>query len=410
MLEPEPRPRGRTTKTSICGPGSLADCHRNGIDHHTVRGFAGEQRLDDIKVTTLSCRGCHLGEQDELGTVPGGRMGAPKPLHRGLPPLHLERLSCTACHSGPRPGPQALQVQTAMAHGLGLPTHQLDASTEPQMVAPVLMRTDDVLYPNRLVWPAFWGALKGDQITPLNPEAVHDALRRTLRVRRTSTFTETLTKVTLSADDKVAVLGEERAKLPLSELTEDEKAKLDALEKTKGMENFREKLAEALKELQKIIQTDGAQGVYVSGGKAYRLGAEDKVEEFSNPAAQPYAWKLANDVRPARLSLGATSCFECHQDGAPIFDGQVVALGPAPDTAPPTQKMAELAGYDRSKIDAWNLSFQGRHGVQVVRVRLGHHRGVDPAVVRRAWYQWVLWFVPPPLVDGCGGSVYLFVT
>ncbi len=88
--------------------------------------------------------------------------------------------------------------------------------------------------------------------------------------------------------------------------------------------------------------------------------AEDKVEEFSNPAAQPYAWKLAHDVRPARLSLGATSCFECHQDGAPIFDGQVVALGPAPDTAPPTQKMAELAGYDRSKIDAWNLSFQGR--------------------------------------------------
>ncbi len=336
---------------------SCSDCHRNSIGHNTVRGFEGEQRADDVSVTTLSCRGCHLGEQADAA---GGRMGAPKPLHRGLPPVHLERMSCTVCHSGPRPGQQALHVQTAMAHGLGLPTHQLDATTEPEMVAPVMLRTEDVLYPHRLVWPAFWGELKGDQVTPLNPDAVQETLRRVLRVKRNSTFTETVGKATLTAEDKVAALGETRAKVPVAELTIEEKAKLNDVEKTRAVASFREKLAEALKELQKIVKTEGAQGVYVSGGRAYRLGAGDQVEDFVNPAAQPYAWKMAHDVRPASWSSGATGCFECHALGTPIFDGEVTAIGPAPDAAPPTEKMAELAGYDRTQIDAWSLSFQGR--------------------------------------------------
>jgi hypothetical protein len=247
-----------------------------------------------------------------------------------------------------------------MAHGLGLPTHHLDVETEPGMVAPVMMRTDDVLYPHRLVWPAFWGELKGDRVLPLHPDAVQEALRRVLRVKRNATFTETVGKVELTAEDKVAALGEERGKVAAAELTSEEKAKLSDLEKSRAVASFREKLADALKELQKIIKTEGAQGVYVSGGRAYRLGAGDQVEDFTNPAADPYAWKLAHDVRPARWSSGVTGCFECHAPGTAIFDGQVAALGPAPDAAPPTEEMAELAGYDRVQIDAWNLSFQGR--------------------------------------------------
>ncbi len=336
------------------------DCHRNGIAHHTVRGFEGEEHARGLSVVTLSCRGCHLGEETETGHVTGGRLGAPKPLHKGLPPLHLERLSCTTCHSGPRPTEQALQVQTAMAHALGLPTHHLDVSTEPAMVAPVMLRTDGVLYPHRMVWPAFWGEIKGEQITPLHPNAVQDTLRRKLRVRRNATFTETLGKVTLKSADKVSLLGEDRAKVPINELAPDEKAKLDELKATKAVEGFREKLSAALKELKKLIKTEGAEPVYVAGGRVYRLGADDKVEVFANKATEPYAWRLAHDVRPARWSSGATNCFECHTLGAPIFDGKVTALGPAIDPDPPTEQMAELAGFDRTQIDAWNLSFKGR--------------------------------------------------
>ncbi len=56
------------------------------------------------------------------------------------------------------------------------------------------------------------------------------------------TFTETLAKVTLKAEDKVAALGADRAKVAVAELTDEEKAKLDELEKSKAVAAFREKL------------------------------------------------------------------------------------------------------------------------------------------------------------------------
>ncbi|MGB7160662.1 MAG: hypothetical protein WBD40_21535, partial [Tepidisphaeraceae bacterium] len=93
------------------------DCHRNGADHMIVRGYEGEFDVRakalgsaegiDKTITTLSCRGCHYGTDEEAG----GIGAAPRPIHRGLPTLHFEKLSCTACHSGPNPGAAATAVQ-----------------------------------------------------------------------------------------------------------------------------------------------------------------------------------------------------------------------------------------------------------------------------------------------------------
>ena len=44
-----------------------ADCHRNGIDHHISRGFQGEENPSGQNVATLSCAGCHLGEDHGHG-------------------------------------------------------------------------------------------------------------------------------------------------------------------------------------------------------------------------------------------------------------------------------------------------------------------------------------------------------
>ncbi len=364
---------------------TCADCHRNGVDHLIVRGFEGETHPSGENITTLSCRGCHMGES-------GGRMGAPKPLHKGLPPLHLERLSCTACHSGPGPADQAMLVQTAMAHELGLPTHSLDASTNPEMVAPVMLRSGEegakVLYPHRMVWPAFWGVMQNDQITPMHPEVSYELIRKTIRVRRNQTFTEVLGKASLTEEDRVAALGEEDAKRPDNELSEQARTKLAQAELAKSAEAFRaglqeglmdikagenlvkaiedaekdedENLVAALRQVQSAL-AGGAQAVYVAGGRVYRLAADDQVEMVVSPAAEPYAWKLAHDVRPARWSTGANNgCFDCHELGAPIFYGTVTAMGPNVDEQPPTYTMLELAGYDQTQIDAWNQSFQGR--------------------------------------------------
>jgi len=335
---------------------SCTDCHRNGIAHHTVRGFEGEEHPSGKSVATLSCRGCHMDDDPD-----SGRFGAPKPLHKGLPPIHFDKLSCTACHSGPRPDEQASLVQTALAHGLGLKMHD-HGDTPPGIAAPVFKRdgADGVLYPHRMMWPAFWGTMKDGKITPLNPEAVYDATRKTLRVRDES-FAEEVMDADLSSSDKKELLGEDRYRVKEDELTEDEKAKLADAMAERGRKNWQEKLAGALNDLKEIVE-DGAVPAYVSGGKSYRLAQDGTAEEFDNEAAKPYAWKLAHDVRPARWSLGVNGCYDCHAAGAPIFEGKVTALGQAPDDEPLMQAMYEIAEseFDKTKLDAWNQSFQGR--------------------------------------------------
>ncbi|MCH5376411.1 MAG: hypothetical protein JJ992_20780, partial [Planctomycetes bacterium] len=334
---------------------ACSDCHRNGIEHHTVRGYVGEDSPTGQPIATLTCRGCHLGEAGE-----GGRLGAPRPMHKGLPALHLERISCTACHAGPRPGEKAERVLTSLAHGLGLPSHDYTASMAPGIVEPVLLRDKGVLYPHRMTWPAFWGKMKDDKITPLNPEAAYDALRRVLRVRRGETLLQSLSDVKLAGDDKKTLLGDDRAEVDEADWTDEEKAQVEQWKKVKALEAWKEKLAESLKALQESVSAEGAQPVYVGGGRAYRLGADGTPEAFEHEAAQPYAWKLAHDVRPAGWSSGVTGCYACHAAGTPIFEGQVAAIAAVPEDEPVTHSMYELAGYDKPLLDAWNQSFQGR--------------------------------------------------
>lgn len=333
---------------------ACADCHSNGIAHHTVRGYEDEAHPTGEDVSTLSCRGCHLN--DDHG---GGRMGAPKPMHKGLPPLHFDRLSCTACHSGSELEGQAELLQTSLAHALGLPSHE-SGEIPPGIKAPVMVREGGKLYPHRAVWPAFWGQMAGDEITPLNPDAVYDATRKTFRVRRGSSLADAVLDVKLSSSDKKEVLGEDRAKVKDEELTEEEKAKLDELIATKARENWQEKLVGGLNAIKEIVSEEGAEPVFVSAGKVYRLSGEDAVETFEHKAAEPYMWKFAHDVRPARQSLGVKGCYDCHTLGAPLFNSTVTAVGQTPDDEPVSHAMHELAGYDKLKLDAWAVSFLGR--------------------------------------------------
>ncbi|MCD6288389.1 MAG: cytochrome c3 family protein, partial [Candidatus Hydrogenedentes bacterium] len=106
---------------------TCVDCHRNGIDHKI-----SIEREDQTPAGLLSCKGCHLG-QDNPKTIEeqGGRFGAPRPEHKGLPPIHLDKLTCTACHSGPRPAAKPVQVLTARANRLGAHRETQDYSNVP---------------------------------------------------------------------------------------------------------------------------------------------------------------------------------------------------------------------------------------------------------------------------------------
>ncbi len=133
------------------------DCHRHGIDHAMTRGYEGESEHPARVART--CRGCHLGDagSTEITTVLGGHLRAPHPDHDGLPPLHLEELTCTACHSGPWPIEAVRRTQTAKAHQLGLPARERLADTLPAVVGPLFARHDD----EEPIAPS-WGLDSGD--------------------------------------------------------------------------------------------------------------------------------------------------------------------------------------------------------------------------------------------------------
>ena len=313
---------------------SCADCHRNGIDHDMVRGFEGESHPSGIPVRTLSCRGCHLDETDGHGNVVarGGRLGAPKARHVGLPPLHLEKLSCTACHSGPRPSPVAGAVQTAMAHGLGIPSQTRTDDDLPLIVQPVLRRdAAGVIQPQRMMWPSFWGWRSGEKVAPMAPDLAYQTIRRALRIRK----------------DLRAELGKA--------------ASGDAARE----EAFRAGIAKALAAFAKT--RDDATPVFVAAGRIYCLAAEgETLVVTEDPVAAPCAWPLAHDVRPAREATGATGCVECHAAGAPFLHGTASARGPVPEVAPLTTTMAERTDQDPQLISAWEQAFGARDGFKWV--------------------------------------------
>jgi hypothetical protein len=349
------------------------DCHRNGIDHHIVRGFAGERHPSepddpsDAPLETLSCQGCHLGANDadpaDIAARPG-RLGSPKPMHAGLPPVHFEKLSCTACHGGPIPRDQALQIMTSLAHGLGRKAHRTGAEL-PRIAAPVFLPGHDGrVGPHRAMWPAFWAELKDGKLQPLLPTQVYDATRPALRVRKD--FVDEVLQPKLTSSELKELLGEDRAKKDES-WTDEEQTKVDSATAQKGRQQFNEKIYAALAAIEKEMGIE--QAVYVSSGLVYgKADAEDTLKQIQvdDPKATGMVtWPMAHHVRPAGWSLGTNGCVECHSDNGKIFASTVTTLGPGPDQGEPVT-MAALQGVDPDQRLGWNELFKGRQTFKYV--------------------------------------------
>ena len=304
---------------------TCVDCHRNGIEHNITRGYEGESAPSTLAATS-SCRGCHLGEENS--PVPEeGRLGAPVPKHPGIPPVHFERLTCTACHSGPWPSQTTHLSKTSRAHRLGTLNVNKSHEVLPHIIAPVfakqrgtivgyigkaLMRTDGKIAPHKLVWPAFWGSLEDEKVTPIDFEIVQQTVGRVFA----------------------------QIELPRSgdwpDLT------------------VEEHIVKALMELQKVVK---GEAVYICGGKLYTLDDSGALKAQENhPAAQPYLWPIAHDVRPAAQSLGVRYCTDCHATDAPFFFGDVTVDSPIV-AAREAKKMIEFQGISPSYAWAFAFSF-----------------------------------------------------
>ncbi|HEY7117792.1 MAG TPA: hypothetical protein VH475_14480, partial [Tepidisphaeraceae bacterium] len=153
------------------------DCHRHGLDHMVTRGYPREAQVrHDPSIVTLTCEGCHYGAGGVAGAITGGptnnagpagntseafsgtdlggRNAAPRPVHKGLPIIHFDKLECTACHSGPYPSAETTQVLTSMAHRLGTESYNRAANAAPQIQEPVFLRDDNgKIAPHKVLYP-----------------------------------------------------------------------------------------------------------------------------------------------------------------------------------------------------------------------------------------------------------------
>ncbi len=137
---------------------SCTDCHRNGEDHRILRGTT----------ETMSCAACH----EEGGKI-AGQAGAMTAHHKGLPPVHFEKMTCTACHSGAAPADEPTVIRTSRANKLGIYGRAQWYTDSPFIVEPVFVKNDDgKIEPRRMMWPAYWADANGE---PLPEETVTEA-------------------------------------------------------------------------------------------------------------------------------------------------------------------------------------------------------------------------------------------
>ena len=300
---------------------TCVDCHRNGIDHNINRGYQNEPAASTHHLAaTSTCEGCHLGEKSSSEPVTG-RLGAPVPEHRGLPPVHFERLSCTACHSGPWPAEKTVLTKTARAHRLGTIGVNKSQEALPHINSPVFaQQPNGKIAPHKLLWPAYWATVEDQNVAPIAFDSVTKVIAPVL------------------ADANRPASGD------WPELTT-------------------EHIAKGLKELAK---SGKGTPVYISGGKLYQLDDSGNVsEEQDHPAATPYLWPIGHNVRPAAQSLGIRYCTDCHATDGPFFFGDVAVDSPIVE-ARETKKMIEFQGINPFYAWAFAFSFVFRPWMKII--------------------------------------------
>jgi hypothetical protein len=302
---------------------TCVDCHRNGTEHNITRGYQDEAAVSDNPLSAVSsCKGCHLGTASAAKPAQG-RLGAPKPKHAGIPPIHFDKLTCTACHSGLWPADKTYLTKTARAHRLGMLGVDKSDDVVPHIYTPVFAKgADGKIGPHKLFWPAFWGSQQGEQVKPLNLAVVKELV---------------------------------------GPVTAGETTALSSI----WAQISQEKIIQVLNLLKSRNVTQG-RPVYVAGGKLYRLSDSGSLKNEEHPAGKAYLWPIAHDVRPAMQSLGVRACRDCHTTDSAFFFGKVAVDTPVVGRQDSTKSMIEFEKLDPVYTKAFAFSFVFRPWLKFV--------------------------------------------
>lgn len=316
---------------------NCVDCHRNGVEHNIVRGYDKEAGISNNPLAaTSTCESCHLPKGE--GEPQAGRFGAPIPTHPGIPTIHFERLTCTACHSGPWPEEQTNLVKISRAHRLGTPNVNKAVDGLPHIIAPVLAgqgqkgagykpellaAENGKIAPYKALWPAYWGTLEQDNVEP----------------------------VALNVVEKV--IGDSFADLELAPTGN-------------WPEITKEMVAEALKTLSSAV---AGKAVYIAGGTLYSIDESGQLtEQDDHPAAEPYMWSIGHNVRPAAQALGVRYCTDCHATDAPFFFGDIKTDSPVVSERDSLKKMIEFQDISPTYAWAFAASFVFRPWLKIIAI------------------------------------------
>ena len=291
---------------------TCVDCHRNGPEHNITRGYEGEATVSKNPLAAaLSCESCHSN----------GLLGAPIPKHSGIPPTHFDKLTCTACHSGPWPDAKTIRTKTSRAHGLG--TYNVNKSDDvlPHIIYPVFAKQENgKIGPHKLIWPAFFAYLKDQKVAPIPIEVVKPIVGE------------------ITGDKNISPSGD------WPNLT-----------------------SEQIKKVLELLKPAEGEAVYICGGKLYRHD-KDRLVATEHNSAKPYLWPIAHDVRPAAQSLGARQCQDCHSTNAPFFFADVEIDTPLASEKDATKKMIEFQELNPAYTKLLAISFIFRPYLKVIAI------------------------------------------
>jgi len=263
------------------------------LDEHTEK-WTGDE---DIHMTAgLTCVDCHRNGIDH--SIVRGYEGE---ADTSANPLAATS-SCRGCHLPAENG----EVPVAGRLGAPVPEHKdlgtigVNKSHEalPHIVTPVYATGDDgKIAPHKLIWPSYWASLTDQGITPVAFETAMSVVGAAL------------------GDVERPVSGDWPA-LTIDNIVTGLKAVAGSVE---------------------------GKPLYVSAGNLYSFDdSGDLSQEDDHPAAKPYLWSIAHNVRPAAQSLGARRCEDCHSPEAPFFFGKIAVDTPVGNRAGSFVEMNEL--------------------------------------------------------------------
>jgi hypothetical protein len=374
-----------------------------------VRGFEGEKlSRSTLKSSDFTCAGCHLGEKPEKGGYGfAGRLGAPRPAHKGIPRVHFERLSCTVCHSGLLPEKQPQAIYTARANRLGIFGKAVWTSEFPLIVEPVFVREEDKkIYPERMTWPAFWAEMKGRELVPVDSGEILAAAPEVFNLKQdVARLLNSLLPlagegfypaVVVSAYlfepnvdgslnvrllEKTPLAGKNaRDRFLLVQLKNGQVEPLlpefDPEETPPGLED---KVLSALQNLKSLA--GGREPVFLIGKYVYRMteGYLDKAEKAGEPAPQPEIYWLEGEEYKPFLSAFQVRNLALLGSGPEILTEEQVSLALKKiSELKPSQKFAYVgAGFVFSLDEAGKLQAKEHPAARAVSWPLAHN--VRPA-------------------------------